>query len=54
MARALQSIAGSELGVGYYRINAAGHAAMIISLVAIDHIIRGDDAESPDFGLIEF
>ena len=28
---------------------------MIISLVAIDHIIRGEsDAESPDFGLIEF
>ena len=28
---------------------------MIISLVAIDHVIRGEsDAESPDFGLIEF
>ena len=28
---------------------------MIIALVAIDHIIRGEsDAESPDFGLIEF
>ena len=28
---------------------------VIISLVAIDHIIRGEsDAESPDFGLIEF
>ena len=28
---------------------------MIISLVAVDHIIRGEsDAESPDFGLIEF
>ena len=28
---------------------------LIISLVAIDHIIRGEsDAESPDFGLIEF
>ncbi|MEC8492300.1 MAG: ABC transporter transmembrane domain-containing protein, partial [Pseudomonadota bacterium] len=28
---------------------------MIISLVAIDHIIRGEsDSESPDFGLIEF
>ena len=28
---------------------------IIISLVAIDHIIRGEsDADSPDFGLIEF
>ena len=27
MARALQSIAGSEHGAGAYRIDAAGHAA---------------------------